>query len=148
VLLTLLDASSDAEVMLYSCRALTYMMEAMPQACGAVVEHGGVGVLCAKLLSIEVIDVAEEALTALEKLSHEHGRALAVNGGLSAVLNFLDFFSASLQRVSVGIAANICRGLRAADFPHVEPVIATLSPLLAVRETKGAPSPLPANPLM
>lgn len=108
------------------------MMEAMPHACGAVVENGGVGVLCTKLLSIEVIDVAEEALTALEKLSHEHGRALTMNGGLSAVLNFLDFFSASLQRVSVGIAANICKGLRPADFMHVEPVIPTLSALLTV----------------
>lgn len=38
-----------------------------------VLQHGGVGVLCAKLLTIEVIDVAEEALTALDKLSRQHG---------------------------------------------------------------------------
>lgn len=38
-----------------------------------LLQHGGVGVLCAKLLTIEVIDVAEEALTALDKLSRQHG---------------------------------------------------------------------------
>lgn len=41
--------------------------------CLIYLQHGGVGVLCAKLLTIEVIDVAEEALTALDKLSRQHG---------------------------------------------------------------------------
>lgn len=37
VLVLLLDASPSAECMLLACRALTYMMEIMPQSCNAVV---------------------------------------------------------------------------------------------------------------
>lgn len=36
-------------------------------------QYDGVGVMCSKLLTIDFIDVAEEALTGLSKLAHEHG---------------------------------------------------------------------------
>ena len=38
----------------------------------SIVRHGAVTVLCGRLLAIEYIDLAEQSLQALEKLSFEH----------------------------------------------------------------------------
>ena len=38
----------------------------------SIVRHGAVTVLCGRLLAIEYIDLAEQSLQALEKLSYEH----------------------------------------------------------------------------
>lgn len=67
-----------------------------------------------------------------------HRAALVANGGLAAVLGFLDFFSVSLQRVSVGVAANICKALRPELFSQVEGVVPNLSALLLVRPKSGS----------
>lgn len=61
-----------------------------------------------------------------------HRAALVANGGLAAVLGFLDFFSVSLQRVSVGVAANICKAVRPELFSQAEGVVPNLSALLLV----------------
>eukprot|EP01050_Picozoa_sp_SAG11_P014149 SAG11_NODE_1713_length_4398_cov_5.942080_2_plen_211_part_00 len=80
-LLNLLNAEWNPDLMLYSCRALTHLMEAMPSSKRAIVHLGIVDSLCAKLLTIEYIDLAEQALQALSKLSRDHGRTLCRSGG-------------------------------------------------------------------
>lgn len=61
-LISLLNMEYQPEIMLISCRALTYLMEALPSASSSLVNHGAVAPLCAKLLSIEFIDLAEQAI--------------------------------------------------------------------------------------
>jgi E3 ubiquitin-protein ligase TRIP12 len=72
-------------MMLLAARALTFMADTLPNSCGAIVRHGAVASFCQRLLTIEYIDLAEQSLTALEKLSHEHSPALLQQGGLLAV---------------------------------------------------------------
>lgn len=72
-------------MMLLAARALTFMADVLPQSCGAIVRHGAVVSFCQRLLTIEYIDLAEQSLQALEKLSHEHSPALLQQGGLLAV---------------------------------------------------------------
>lgn len=60
--------------MMNSCRALTYMMEALPRS-SVVVSHA-IPVLIEKLQVIQCMDVAEQALSALEILSKRHGKAI------------------------------------------------------------------------
>jgi E3 ubiquitin-protein ligase TRIP12 len=79
-------------MMLLAARALTFLADVLPSSCGAIVRHGAVPAFCARLLAIEYIDLAEQSLQALEKLSHDHATALLQAGGLLAVLSFLDFF--------------------------------------------------------
>ena len=55
-----------------------------------------VPLFCERLLNIEYIDLAEQALQALEKLSHEHPLAILRAGGMLAVLQFVDFFAISV----------------------------------------------------
>jgi E3 ubiquitin-protein ligase TRIP12 len=53
----------NPEMMLLACRCLANLMEALPASTANVVYGGAVPVLCAKLLEIHFIDLAEQALS-------------------------------------------------------------------------------------
>jgi hypothetical protein len=55
----------NPDTMLLACRCLANLMEALPQATGTVVYSGAVPVLCSKLLEIQYIDLAEQALSVM-----------------------------------------------------------------------------------
>ena len=55
----------NPDIMLLASRCLANLMEALPQATGTVVYSGAVPVLCSKLLEIQYIDLAEQALSVL-----------------------------------------------------------------------------------
>ena len=52
----------NAEMMLLACRCVANLMEALPPSTANVVYGGAVPVLCQKLVEINYIDVAEQAL--------------------------------------------------------------------------------------
>eukprot|EP00124_Ichthyophonus_hoferi_P005164 Ihof_evm2s686 gene=Ihof_evmTU2s686 len=133
---TLMNKEHNPDMMLLAVRALTYMMEALPLSTTVIVQHNVVPSLCAKLLNFEYIDLAEQSLTALEKISHSHGSSLLRAGGLSACLSYMDFFATSLQRVSVTIASNICRQVPADMFYMIVDMIPTLHNLLTYPDSK------------
>lgn len=58
----------------HACRALTYMMEALPRSSAAVLD--AVPAMLDKLQAIQCMDVAEQSLSALEMLSRRHGRSI------------------------------------------------------------------------
>lgn len=66
----------------HACRALTYMMEALPRS--SVVVLDAVPVFLQKLQVIQCMDVAEQSLTALEMLSRRHSKSI-----LQAVMSIL-----------------------------------------------------------
>jgi E3 ubiquitin-protein ligase TRIP12 len=126
----------NPDMMLFAARALTFMADVLPSSCGAIVRHGAVPALCARLLTIEYIDLAEQSLQALEKLSHEHPSSLLAAGGLTAVLQYLDFFPSGVQRVAVATAANMCAGLSPEHADSVRDAIPLLTNLLQYQDTK------------
>ena len=67
-------SSLPAPQMLNACRALTYMMEALPRSTVVVAE--AIPLLIEKLQVIQCMDVAEQALSSLELLSRRHGKAI------------------------------------------------------------------------
>ena len=75
---------------------------------------------CAKkLLEIHYIDLAEQALSTLEKISAEFPASIVREGGLTACLTYLDFFATSTQRTAVTTAANCCRNIPDDLFPVI-----------------------------
>lgn len=118
VLVGLLNHESNPDVMLLAARALTHLCDVLPSSCAAVVHYGAVPCFCARLLTIEYMDLAEQSLQALKKISQEHPTACLRAGALMAVLSYLDFFSTGVQRVALSTAANMCKKLPsdAADF--------------------------------
>ncbi|KAK6003296.1 hypothetical protein QM012_001141 [Aureobasidium pullulans] len=121
----------NPEMMLLACRCIANLMEALPQATASVVYGGAVPVLCQKLLEIHYIDVAEQALSTLEKISVEFPASIVREGGLTACLTYLDFFATSTQRSAVTTAANCCRNLSDDSFPTVRDVMPILLNVLS-----------------
>ncbi|KAK3842088.1 MAG: putative ubiquitin-protein ligase Ufd4 [Linnemannia gamsii] len=126
----------NPEIMLLACRCLSNLMEAMPASLGSVVYSGAVSVLCSKLVEISYIDVAEQSLTTLEKISSEYPHAVVKEGGLAAVLMFLDFFSTNVQRTAVKTAANCCRGMHQDSLVMVKDILPNLENLLQYSDQK------------
>mmetsp|Transcript_36383 Transcript_36383/g.82056 ORF Transcript_36383/g.82056 Transcript_36383/m.82056 type:complete len:1588 (-) Transcript_36383:29-4792(-) len=136
VLVELLNAEHNPEIMLLSCRAITHMLEVLPKSAAKVVTSGAVPIFCQRLLNIEFIDVAEQSLLAIHKLSVEHPEPIMKANGLSAVLTFIDFFDINTQRTAVMTAANICRNMSADSFVYVADMLQNLTFLLSNPDQK------------
>lgn len=80
-LIEMLQMEYNPEMMLLACRCLCNMIEALPGSAAVVIENGAAPILTAKMLNIEYIDLAEQALTALEKLSVEFSLPILRAGG-------------------------------------------------------------------
>ncbi|RYO75506.1 hypothetical protein DL764_010389 [Monosporascus ibericus] len=116
----------NPEIMLLACRCLANLMEALPASTANVVYGGAVPVLCQKLLEIQFIDLAEQALSTLEKISVEYPTSIVREGGLTACLSYLDFFATSTQRTAVTTAANCCRNIPEDSFGVIKDVMPIL----------------------
>jgi E3 ubiquitin-protein ligase TRIP12 len=127
---------SNPEMMLLACRCLANMMEALPSSTANVVYGGSVPVLCQKLLEIDYIDLAEQAISTLEKISVEFPAAIVREGGLTAILTYLDFFPTGTQRTAVTAAANCCRNIPDDSFPVVRDVMPILLGVLNSSDQK------------
>ncbi|KAF5662075.1 e3 ubiquitin ligase TRIP12 [Fusarium heterosporum] len=125
-LVTLMNKEESPEIMMLACRCLANLMEALPASVANVVYGGAVPVLCQKLLEISFIDLAEQALSTLEKISVEYPTSIVREGGLTACLSYLDFFATGTQRTAVTTAANCCRNIPEDSFPVVRDVMPTL----------------------
>ncbi|KKY39729.1 putative ubiquitin-protein ligase [Diaporthe ampelina] len=121
---------ANPEIMLLACRCLANLMEALPSSVTNVVYAGAVPVLCEKLRDIQFIDLAEQALSTLEKISVEYPSAIVKEGGLAACLEYLDFFAMSTQRTAVTTAANCCRNLPHDYFDVVKDAMKILRDVL------------------
>jgi len=133
-LVQLMSMEHNPEMMLYACRCIHNMVEALPHSVNLLIHLGAVPIICEKLHSIEYIDLAEQglnsllillfltkkkifffqiAITTLEKLSQAPVPQLLIsivrNGGLIGVLNILDFFPTGVQRCAISAAANLCK---------------------------------------
>ena len=112
-LLNCCNLEHNPELMLLAVRAMTSMADILPNTRGAFVRAGALPTLCQKLFAIEYIDVAEQSLSALEKLTRGYyGSKAAEAGALTAALAHLDFFGVGMQGVSMQMASNVC-----AEFP-------------------------------
>lgn len=114
------DENLEAQVL--ACRCLANLMEALPGVAHTVVYHGAIPVLCSKLIEISYIDLAEQTLSTLEKISEEFPSSIVREGGLAALLNYLDFFSIAVQRTALQAASNCCRNVSPEHYPMIQGV--------------------------
>ncbi|KDQ11912.1 hypothetical protein BOTBODRAFT_113824 [Botryobasidium botryosum FD-172 SS1] len=128
------DENVEAQVL--ACRCLANLMEALPGCAHTVVYHGAVPVLCSKLVEISYIDLAEQTLSTLEKISEEYPSAVVREGGLSALLNYLDFFSTSIQRTALQAAANCCRNVSPDSFTMIRDVFPIIRNVLGYSDQR------------
>lgn len=139
-LVTLMQPSEygpeNPEIMLLACRCIANLMEALPPSTANVVYGGAVPILCQKLLEINFIDLAEQALSTLEKISVEFPSAIVREGGLTACLTYLEFFATSTQRTAVTTAANCCKNIPQDSFSVIKDVMPILLTVLSSSDQK------------
>ncbi|KAH7151710.1 hypothetical protein B0J13DRAFT_247047 [Dactylonectria estremocensis] len=135
-LVILMNKEESPEIMLLACRCLANLMEALPASVANVVYGNAVPVLCQKLLEISFIDLAEQALSTLEKISVEYPTSIVREGGLTACLSYLDFFATGTQRTAVTTAANCCRNIPEDSFGVVRDVMPTLLNVLSSNDQR------------
>ncbi|KAK2455061.1 E3 ubiquitin-protein ligase UPL4 [Trifolium repens] len=129
LLVKLAKHDSNPDIMLFSIRAITYICDLYPRSAGFLVRHDAVSALCQRLLTMEYQDVAEQCLQALEKISREQPLACLQAGAIMAVLNYIDFFSTSIQRVALSTVVNICKKLPSESptpFMEAVPILCNL----------------------
>ncbi|CAL8468108.1 g7647 [Coccomyxa elongata] len=75
VLVHLLNSEHNPDIMLLAARALTFLADVLPSSCSSIVRHGAVPAFCARLLTIEYIDLAEQSLQARGRATLQTGLA-------------------------------------------------------------------------
>lgn len=137
-LITLLSMDHNFDMMNNACRALTYMMEALPRSSAVVLD--AVPAFLEKLQVIQCMDVAEQSLTALEMLSRRHSKAILQARGVSSCLTYIDFFSIVAQRAALAVTANCCNNLHPDEFAFVSPSLPNLAKRLTQQDKKSVES--------
>ncbi|KAJ1849632.1 Ubiquitin fusion degradation protein 4, partial [Coemansia sp. RSA 2708] len=118
--------AGNANVMLLACRCLSNLLEALPLSGSTLLRHGAVDMLCGRLLDIEYIDVAEQALSVLARISRDFAARVCEAGGLSACLMFLDFFASSTQHTALTCAVNCARAISSDQFAQAADAVPVL----------------------
>lgn len=129
ILVKLARNQTNPDIMLLSVRAITYLCDAHPRSSGLLVRHDVVPALCQRLMAIEYLDVAEQCLQALEKISLEQPLVCLQSGAIMAVLTYIDFFSTNVQRVALLTVVNICKKLPSecpSPFMEAVPILCNL----------------------
>ncbi|PHU06662.1 E3 ubiquitin-protein ligase UPL4 [Capsicum chinense] len=111
LLVRLARHESNPDIMLLAIRAMTYLCEVHPRSSTYLVNHDAVPALCQRLMAIEYLDVAEQCLQALEKISREQPIVCLQSGAIMACLSYIDFLSTSVQRKALLTVVNICKKL-------------------------------------
>ncbi|CAJ1968461.1 unnamed protein product [Sphenostylis stenocarpa] len=120
---------SNPDAMLFSIRAMTYICDLYLPSADLFVEHDIVPTLCQRLFAIEYLDVAEQCIKLLEKISRKHPIVCLKAGVVMAVLKYIDFFSTSIQRVAISTVINICKRLYSeslSPFMDAVPILCNL----------------------
>lgn len=135
-LVHLLRTGPNVEIKIYAARALTHMMEALPSSASAIAINGAADPLCQNLLSIEYIDLAEQSLSVLHKLSIDYPQQIVSANGFQAVLSFIDFFSIGIQRVAASTVCNLCRLPRGDAMEKIRGALPSMMRLLTSEDQR------------
>lgn len=124
------------EAQLLACRCLANLMEALPGSSIRVAQNGAIPILCSKLRDVQYVDLAEEAVSTLGKLAQEVPNKIVSEGGLTAILQYLDFFNSHVQRTALTAAANCCRALTPESFDMVHDAIPKIRDVLGYSDQR------------
>ncbi|KAI7885357.1 hypothetical protein K492DRAFT_123830 [Lichtheimia hyalospora FSU 10163] len=128
------QGGQTTEKMILACQCLSNLLDAFPPAASIVVVNNGIPVLCDKLEPSDYIDLQEQALYALEKVSIQFPRDVVRGGGLNVAVKHFHFFTIHFQRSALQTASNCMRGIEINDediFSGIQQVIDILKETLS-----------------
>nr|CCC95946.1 unnamed protein product [Trypanosoma congolense IL3000] len=112
----------NLDLVILAARVLTYMVDAISSSVYVLSAEGGIDVLLQNLTEIKDIELSEQCLTCLEKVTENSSCAsiLLQNMGVSVLLTFIDFFSTASQRKAWLSVVAMCRCITVETFGCVE----------------------------
>lgn len=131
-----LQREAIPELMLYAVNCIVNLLDILPNLARVFASSGAIPVVCAKLTSIDFIDLAEGSIKALEKLGYEHGQAILQEGVLATLVELIYFFDVETQkrilRVITMLGATATNHELYTQF--IEPALPSLLPHLSADE--------------
>uniref|UniRef100_G0U8U6 HECT-type E3 ubiquitin transferase n=1 Tax=Trypanosoma vivax (strain Y486) TaxID=1055687 RepID=G0U8U6_TRYVY len=120
LLLNCMRKEHNIDLVLLAARALTYMVDAISSTVFVVVSEGGVEVLLTYLRDVKDIELLEQCMMCLEKITQNTTCASVVleKGGVSALLMFVDFLSSASQRKAWSSVVAMCRRVSVINYQH------------------------------
>jgi hypothetical protein len=102
-----------------------------PRYTSTIIKFHGVTRIVNMTQNIEYIDCAENAIKAIEKMTHENPFALIENDAFSAILSLIDFFDLNLRKSALKACVNMTKALNNFDYikKFVFPAIPSLTNL-------------------
>ncbi|TID31093.1 hypothetical protein CANINC_000337 [Pichia inconspicua] len=116
----------DLELQLVACRCIYNLAEVNFSFIYEITSAGVIECLNSKLLDLSYIDMAEQALQALEIVSRKAGKQCLLKGSIPITLAYLDFFTIHAQRKALQIAANASFFITKEQYSDIETVFSTI----------------------
>ena len=135
ILIQCLHKSEMAEIPFYSMSCLASLVDSLPHAAGIIVSCGGIQVLSSKLLNFEFIDLAENSIKVLEKISIEHAQSIVGDGGFESMIQTMDFFESAVQKRILNIAINVGKSFNSREA--LDKILVLLPNFISLIEFKG-----------
>ncbi|ORX75729.1 hypothetical protein BCR32DRAFT_224865 [Anaeromyces robustus] len=105
------SSEETINAMMMACRCFCNLIEALPSSTSAIVRYDGVKILTEKIENIEYIDLAEQIMSILDKISSDFPKVVLKDDVISIVLRYIDFYNLHVQRSVMNIVKNGCSGL-------------------------------------
>lgn len=138
VLIQCLHKENLPDIPYYSMSCLASLVDSLPHASGIIVSSGGIPVLTSKLLNFEFIDLAENSIKVLEKISIEHAGSILSDGAFENMVQTMDFFENSVQKRILNIAVNVGKSFNSREA--LDKILTLIPTLVHSLEYRGPES--------
>ena len=127
--------SSSSEILLQSMTCITLILDTLPELSEIVVHYGGIQIICEKLNNFGFIELTEQAIRSLEKISLEFPMDALEAGSIESVITVIDYFDVEIQKKILNIMCNSVRTLESIETAdrHIIPQVPMILALIQNR---------------
>ena len=84
-------------IIVYSVYCVNYLLDLNPGFISILIRNNSIPILVRQTQNIEFIDVLENSIKVIEKISKDRPMSLVENDAFQAILMFIDFFDLNLR---------------------------------------------------
>lgn len=123
------DSESSPMILVLVTRAIAHMLEANdPTVVKMFVESKLLDAIKVRIADLNYIDVAEQAVTALDRVVQRYPGEVMASGCVQNLLSYSDFFNVHLQRSIASIVYACAAGINDSRFDDVLNLLTALTP--------------------
>lgn len=123
---------NNAEILIQSMTCITLILDTLPELSEVLVHYGGIQKICEKISSSGVIELGEQSVRALEKISLEYPLETLEAQAVECVVRVMDYFDVETQKKILNIMCNSIKALETLEIvdrqilPHIPPILALI----------------------